>query len=133
MAMFDNVTFNYYSVTMGRNKIPDAATFDDLKLEIVLYVKSLINDGLLIEREPNGIDSACCMMIEETYLSNETEKGNDGAVTSESIGGYSYTKSGKAAELAVEKNSKSLAEKKYKWLSLYCEILSGVGKCSNRC
>ena len=127
MALFDNVTFTYYTGTLGRTKVPSEAVFNEYKLENVLYMKSLLNDGLIKEREPGGIDDACCMMIEESYNAAQIESGNaGGAITSESIGGYSYSKSSKAADIQTEKNAKSTAEKKYKWLLLYCDILSGV-------
>lgn len=126
MAQFDNVTFKHYSEDLGRAIVPDAATFDAYKLENVLYIKSLLNDGLIKEREAGGIDDACCMMIEESYNAAQIEAGKTGgAITSESIGGYSYSKSSKAADIQTEKNAKSAAEKKYKWLSLYCDIFSG--------
>ena len=126
MALFDNVTYTYYTGTLGRTKVPSEAVFNDYKLQNVLYVKSLLNDGLLKEREAGGIDNACCMMIEEDYCAAQAQAGADDVQTSESIGGYSYTASSKASELAIEKNAKSTAEKKYKWLSLYCDILNGV-------
>lgn len=131
MALFDNVTYTHYTDTLGRSIVPDEATFNANKLEVVLWVKSLYNDGLLIEREPGGIDDACCMMIEESYTAAQTEAGagstgdTGGLIASESIGGYSYTKSTKAAEIAIEKNAKSADAKKYKWLSLYCDIMNG--------
>ena len=126
MALFDNVTYTYYTGTLGRTKVPSEAVFNDYKLQNVLYVKSILNDGLLKEREAGGIDNACCMMIEEDYCAAQAQAGADDVQTSESIGGYSYTASSKASELAIEKNAKSTAEKKYEWLSLYCDILNGV-------
>ena len=126
MALFDNVIYTYYTGTLGRTKVPSEAVFNDYKLQNVLYVKSLLNDGLLKEREAGGIDNACCMMIEEDYCAAQAQAGADDVQASESIGGYSYTASSKASELAIEKNAKSTAEKKYKWLSLYCDILNGV-------
>lgn len=126
MAQFDNVNYTHYSSDLGRAIVPDAATFDQYKLEEILFIKSLVNDGLIKEREAGGIDDACCMMIEEAYTAAQIEAGKaGGAITSESIGGYSYSKSSKAADIATEKNAKSASEKKYKWLSLYCDILSG--------
>lgn len=127
MAQFDNVNYTHYSSDLGRAIVPDAATFDSYKLENTLFIESLLNDGLIKERKAGGIDDACCMMIEESYNSAKIESGSTGgAVTSESIGGYSYSKSSKAADIQVEKNAKSESEKKYKWLSLYCDILNGV-------
>ena len=129
MAQFDNVTYTHYHDDLGRNIVPDAATFNQYKHENVLFCKSLLNDGLVAEREPGGLDDACCMMIEESYTAAQTEAGassNGGVIASESIGGYSYSKSTKAADIAVEKNAKSADTKKDKWLSLYCDVLNGV-------
>ena len=127
MALFDNVNYTYYHETLGRDKVPDAATFNAGKLEIIQFVKSLLADELITEREPGGIDNACCMMIEADYTAAQTAAGNgeESFKTSESIGSYSYSKSAKAAELAAEKNTKSAAEMRYKWLSLFCNVLTG--------
>ena len=127
MAQFDNVNYTHYSSDLGRAIVPDAVTFDAYKLENVLYVESLLNDGLIKERKAGGIDDAVCMMIEESYNAAQIESGSTGgAITSETISGYSYSKSSKAADIQIEKNAKSTAEKKYKWLSLYCDILNGI-------
>ena len=128
MALFDNVTYTHYHDDLGRSVVPDAATFDAGKLEIILYVKSLVNDGLIVEREPGGIDDACCRMIESDYQAAQTAAGKGdagGVMTSENIGSYSYSRSTKAAEITVEKNAKSADESRYKWLSLYCYVLTG--------
>ena len=127
MALFDNVNYTHYSSDLGRAIVPDTATFDAYKLENVLYIETLLNDGLIKERKAGGIDDAVCMMIEESYNAAQIESGSTGgAITSESISGYSYSKSSKAADIQIEKNAKSTAEKKYKWLSLYCDILNGI-------
>lgn len=126
MALFDNVTYTFYTETLGRSEVPNADAFNKYKLENVLYLKGLVNDGLIIEREPNGIDAACCMMIEEDYKAAEIATGAANVATSETIGGYSHSSSAKAYEIQTEKDAKSTAEKKYKWLGLYCEIMSGV-------
>ena len=125
MALFDNVTYTYYTGTLGRTKVPSEAVFNEYKLENELYLKQLLNDGVLVEREPGGIDNACCMMIEEDYCAAQAESGADNVETSESIGGYSYSVSAKASEIAIEKNALSKDEKKYKWLSLFCEVMNG--------
>ena len=127
MALFDNVNYTHYSSDLGRAIVPDTATFDAYKLENVLYVESLLNDGLIKERKAGGIDDAVCMMIEESYNAAQIESGSTGgATTPESIGGHSHSKSSQAADPPTGKNAKSTAEKKYKWLSLYCDILNGV-------
>lgn len=124
-GMFENVTYTHYSNDLGRAIVPDVATFNSLALENRLYVKSLLDDGLLKEKAAGGIDDAVCLCIEETYKAQQAAAGADNVDTSESIGGYSHSMSAKAAELAVEKNAKSLAENRYKWLSLYCWITNG--------
>lgn len=129
MALFDNVTYAHYHDDMKRSVVPDAASFDAGKLEVVLYVKTLVDDGLLIERQPGGIDDACCMMIETDWQAAQAASGAGsagGAIISESIGGYSYSKSTKAADIAAEKNAKSADESRYKWLGLYCHFMTGV-------
>ena len=125
MAQFDNVTYTHYHDDLGRSVVPDAATFNAGKLEVVLWVQSLINDGLLTERQPGGIDDACCLMIESDYEAAQTAAGAANVDTSESIGTYSHSMSAKAAEIAAEKNTKSAAEMRYKWLELYCHVLTG--------
>ena len=128
MALFDNVTYTHYHDDLGRSAVPDAATFNAGKLEVTLWVKSLVDDRLIIERKPGGIDDACCLMIESDYLSAQEQAGNGeagGAFSSETINGYSYTRSTKAAEIAAEKNTKSAEEMRYKWLELYCHVTAG--------
>lgn len=126
MALFDNVNYTFYSDTLGRSTVPDEATFEEHKLVNLLYVKSLYSDGLLLEKEEYGIDSAVCMMIEEDYKNSLIESGDANEVSGESIGGYSYSVNTKAYDLAVEKNFKAIGEKKYFWLREYCHVLSGV-------
>lgn len=127
MARFENVTYEHYHNDLGRSAVPDSATFDNYKLEVVLWVETLLINDLIIERKAGGIDDACCMMIEESYNASQIEAGaTGGAVTSESIGGYSYSKSTKAADIQAEKDAQSKTQKMYKWLSLYCYITNGV-------
>lgn len=125
MALFDNVNYTYYHDTLGRDKVPNAAAFDAGKLEVIQYVKGLLNDGLIAEREPGGIDNACCMMIESDYTAAQTAAGAYNVDTSETIGAYSHSMSAKAAEIAAEKNTKSAAEMRTKWLELFCYVLTG--------
>ncbi|MCM1218941.1 MAG: hypothetical protein NC548_31045 [Lachnospiraceae bacterium] len=126
MALFDNATYKFYSDTLGRSEVPDEATFDKYALEERLYVKSLLDDGLISERGENGVDSAVCMMVEEDYKNFLALTGDDAPKVSESIGGYSFTRSTKVQELAAERDTTTLAQRKYKWLSLYCDIEAGV-------
>ena len=125
MALFENVTYTHYHDDLGRSVVPDAATFNAGKLEVTLWVKSLIDDKLILERQPGGIDDACCLMIESDYTAAQTAAGAANVDTSESIGNYSHSMSAKAAEIAAEKNTKSAAEMRYKWLELYCHVLTG--------
>jgi hypothetical protein len=125
MALFDNVTYTYYTETLGRSVVPDADTFNSFKLENELYIKQLINDGLILARNDTSFDDACCLFIECDYeTSQELNAGAGGSapIAGENIGGYSYSLNTKAYDIAVEKNQKSNGEKKYKWLGLFCEI-----------
>ena len=111
MTPFDKVTYGFYSDELGRAVIPSAAEFNTYRLKNVLFVKGLYDDGLIVEREPDGIVKATCMMIEIDYQAG----GNDAVTTSESIGGYSWSGTKKSGEA-----------KKYEWLKLFCYITSGV-------
>ena len=83
MTPFDKVTYDFYSDELGRAVIPSAAEFNTYRLKNVLFVKGLYDDGLIVEREADGIVKAICMMIEIDYQAG----GNDTVTTSESIGG----------------------------------------------
>ena len=76
MARFENVTYTHYSSDLGRAIVPDAATFDTYKLENVLYVESLLNDGLIKERKAGGIDDDVCMMGEELDHGGQSDSGS---------------------------------------------------------
>ena len=111
MTPFDKVTYDFYSDELGRAGIPSAAEFNTYRLKNVLFVKGLYDDGLIVERETDGIVQATCMMIEIDYQAG----GNDTVTTSESIGGYSWSGT-----------KKSLEAKKYECLKLFCHITGGV-------
>lgn len=108
--MFENVNYTFYSDTMGRSVIPDESAFNLYALKNRLFVQRLSDDGLIIEREDNGIDKAVCMMVEVDYVAG----GDERETVSESVGGYSW--SGK---------DKSLEAKKYEWLKAFCYITNG--------
>jgi len=111
MTLFDKVTYDFYIDELGRAVIPTEAEFNTYRLKNTLFVKGLYDDGLIVEREDNGIIKAVCMMIEIDY-----QAGGDDAVTaSESIGRYSWS--------GIKK---SLEAKKYEWLKLFCHITGGV-------
>lgn len=121
---FSNVTYTFYTGTLGRSAIPDQATFNNFALENKLFVKQLYNDGMLFERETNGIDSAVCMMCEVDYNGAQIANGeSDGALSSESLGAYSYSTGGKEYDTYVEQNAKSISAQKMKWLKLYCDYI----------
>ena len=126
--MFENVNYDFYKTTLGRSAIPDEAAFNEYAAENKLFIKRLITDGVIVEREKDGIDSAVCMMIETDYNTALEMSGNaeSGAVTSETINGYSYSYDRTAANEAAKLNAKSLEAQKYKWIRLYCEIVQGV-------
>ena len=126
--MFENVNYNFYTTTLGRSAVPNEAVFNEYAAENKLFVKRLITDGAIVEREENGIDSAVCMMIETDYNAALEASGNadSAAVTSETINGYSYSYDRTAAQEAAKLNAKSLEVKKYKWIRLYCDITQGV-------
>lgn len=126
MALFENVNYTYYSSTLGRSEVPNEDAFNKFKLENELKLKRLFDDGLIIERELNGLDNTCCLWIEESYKADQIAAGAGNIDTSESIGGYSHSVNTKAFDIAAEKDAKSTDEKKYKWLGLYCHILSGA-------
>ena len=79
---------------LGRAVIPTADEFNTYRLKNVLLVKGLYDDGLIVERETDGIVKAACMMIEIDYQAG----GNDTVTTSESIGGYSWSGTKKSLE-----------------------------------
>lgn len=127
--MFENVNYDFYKTTLGRSAIPDETAFNEYAAENKLFIKRLITDGVIVEREKDGIDSAVCMMIETDYNAALETSGNaaeSGAVASESINGYSYSYDRTAANEAAKLNAKSLEAKKYKWIRLYCDITQGV-------
>ena len=124
--MFENVNYDFYKTNLGRSAIPDEATFNEYAIENKLFIKRLISDGMLVEREKDGIDSAVCMMIEVDYIEAQEAKGSNGAITSETINGYSCSYDRTVVQEVAKLNAKSTDAKKYKWLKLYCDVLQGV-------
>ena len=124
--MFENVNYTYYSETLGRSAVPDPEAFNKFVLENEMYMKRLISDGLVEEREENGIDSAVCMMVEVDYLASQTANGESAPEGSESIGSYSHSVNTKAYEKYIEQNAKSIEQQKYRWIGLFCNIHNGV-------
>ena len=123
--MFENVNYTFYSDTLGRQEVPTQTDFNKYKLENVLFVKRLLGDGLIVEREENGIDSAVCMMIEIDYKAAQIATGDALPASSESVGNFSHGKNMKAYDTQVELNAKSVEQQKYRALSLFCDVTAG--------
>ena len=128
--MFENVNYTYYSDTLGRSAVPTEADFNRYADDNRLFIKGLINDGIVTEREENGIDNAVCRMIEIDYLTAQEASGaaaeSGGSVASESINGYSYSYDRTAQQEAVKLNAKSAAQKKIDIIKLYNDYRAGV-------
>ena len=123
--MFENVNYTFYSNTLGRSDVPTEADFNKYALENKLFVKRLFGDGLIVEREERGIDSAVCMMIEIDYKAAQIATGDALPASSESIGSFSHSENTKAYDTQLELNAKSIEQQKYRVLSLLCDITSG--------
>ena len=128
--MFENVNYTYYSETLGRSAVPSEADFNNYADDNKMFVKQLVNDGIVTEREENGLDIAVCRMIEIDYLTAQEASGaaaeNGGSVASESINGYSYSYDKTAQQESVKRNAKSAAEKKIDIIKLYNNYHAGV-------
>ena len=126
--MFENVNYNFYKNTLGRSVIPDEATFNFYADDDKMVMKKLLLDGVVSEREENGVDIAVCRMIEIDYLTEQEASGasESGGVSSESINGYSYSYDKTAQQEAVKLNAKSAAEKKINIIKLYNDYNAGV-------
>ena len=127
--MFENVNYNFYSDTLGRSVIPTETDFEKYALEEKLFIKSLVDDGIITgERIENGIDTAICMMIEIDYSTQTQINGSDengGAIASESINGYSYSVDRTLAQEESRLNAKSASAKKFKWIEDCCFLKTG--------
>lgn len=128
--MFENVNYTYYSETLGRSAVPSEADFNNYADDNKMFLKQLVNDGIVTEREENGLDIAVCRMIEIDYLTAQEASGaaaeNGGSVASESINGYSYSYDKTAQQEAVKLNAKSAAAKKIDIIKLYNDYDAGV-------
>lgn len=126
--MFENVTYTYYSDTLGRSAVPTEADFNFYADDNKLLMKQLVNDGIVTELEENGIDTAVCRMIEIDYLTEQEASGasESGGVSSESINGYSYSYDRTAQQESARLNAKSAAEKKIDIIKLYNNWHAGV-------
>lgn len=125
MANFENVTFEYYSETLGRTIVPNAEEFNKLKLENVQLMKGWL--PYLEELEEGGIDKAVCLMIEVEYSDNQILNGeSDNAISSENIGGHSISYGSAQKTKLEELNTVSTMQKKYDKAKLFCHFFIGV-------
>ena len=127
--MFESVNYNFYKNTLGRSVIPDEATFNFYADDDKMFMKKLLLDGVVSEREENGVDIAVCRMIEIDYQSAQEASGaseSGGALASESINGYSYSYDRTAQQESAKLNAKSTATKKVDIIKLYNNWHAGV-------
>ena len=126
--MFENVNYNFYKNTLGRSVIPDESTFNFYADDDKMVMKKLLLDGVVSEREENGVDIAVCRMIEIDYQAAQEASGasESGGVSSESINGYSYSYDRTAQQESAKLNAKSAAEKKINIIKLYNDYNAGV-------
>ena len=127
--MFENVNYNFYKDTLGRSVIPDEATFNFYADDDKMFMKKLLLDGVVSEREENGVDIAVCRMIEIDYQAVQEASGaseSGGALASESINGYSYSYDRTAQQESAKLNAKSTATKKVDIIKLYNNWHAGV-------
>ena len=128
--MFENVNYDFYKTTLGRSAVPTEADFNNYADDNKMFMKRLVADGIVTEREENGLDIAVCRMIEIDYLTAQEASGaaaeNGGSVASESINGYSYSYDKTAQQEAVKLNAKSAAAKKIDIIKLFNDYDAGV-------
>lgn len=125
MAQFDNVTYTYYSDTLGRAVIPTEADFNALKLENIQLMKSWM--PYVTEKEEGGIDKAVCLMIEVDYTDNQIVNGNNSsAINSESVNGHSVSYGSTTRTELERKNAKSTYERKIDKAKLFLSFDLGV-------
>ena len=127
--MFENVNYTYYSDTLGRSAVPTESDFNNYADDNKMFMKQLVNDGIVTEREENGLDIAVCRMIEIDYQAAQEASGaseSGGVLASESINGYSYSYDRTAQQESAKLNAKSTATKKVDIIKLYNNWHAGV-------
>ena len=127
--MFENVNYTFYSDTLGRSAVPTEADFNNYADDDKMFMKKLLLDGVVSEREENGVDIAVCRMIEIDYQAAQEASGaseSGGALASESINGYSYSYDRTAQQESAKLNAKSTATKKVEIIKLYNNWHAGV-------
>lgn len=128
--MFDNANYTFYSETLGRSAVPTEAEFNLYADDNKMFLKRLVEDGIVTEREENGLDIAVCRMVEIDFITAQEASGaaaeSGGSVASESINGYSYSYDRTAQQEAVKLNAMSAAAKKIAVIKLYNDYDVGV-------
>jgi len=122
--MFENVTYTFYSSTLGRAVIPDSDTFDSFKMLNIQKMKSLL--PYVEEKETNGIDSSVCMMIEADYVADANMNQKSRIIASENVSGHSVSFDNSSKAMDIQLNSKSLDEKKIDAIKLFCYLNVGA-------
>lgn len=128
--MFENANYTFYTETLGRSAIPTEADFNLYAEDNKMFLKRLVDDGIVTEREENGLDTAVCRMAEIDWLTEQEASGSaaesGGAVASESINGYSYTIDRTAQQESARLNARSAAQRKIEVIRLYNDYDPGV-------
>lgn len=128
--MFENANYGFYRETLGRSAVPTEADFDLYAEDNRMFLKRLVEDGIVTEREENGLDIAVCRMTEIDWQTAQEASGaaaeSGGSVASESINGYSYSYDRTAQQEAVRLNAKSAAARKIAVIKLYNDYDAGV-------
>ena len=122
--MFENVTYDFYSDTLGRAIIPTENDFNAFKLQNIQEMKKLL--PYLEALEINGIDSAVCLMIEVDYEADYNLKNNSSILASESVTGHSVSFDNTIKSKEIELNAKSIEIKKMDRIKLFCRLCVGV-------
>lgn len=127
MADYTQVTYTYYTETLGRAVVPNEQEFNALKLPNVQTMKHYEEIGVVEELENNGIISAVCMMIEAEYSNNQLKQGESpSSIASESLGGHSVSYGSSALNKQVELDAQSLDAQKIGAIKLFCRLNIGV-------
>lgn len=127
MADYTQVTYTYYTETLGRAVVPNEQEFNALKLPNVQTMKHYEEIGVVEELESNGIISAVCMMIEAEYSNNRLKQGESpSSIASESLGGHSVSYGSSALNKQVELDAQSLDAQKIGAIKLFCRLNIGV-------
>lgn len=127
MADYTQVTYSYYTETLGRAVVPNEQEFNALKLPNIQTMKHYEEIGVVEELESNGIISAVCMMIEAEYSNNQLKQGeSSSSIASESLGGHSVSYGSSALNKQVELDAQSLDAQKIGAIKLFCRLNIGV-------